>query len=122
LLAPRRAISCDGGAGIALADPDALRQILLILIDNAIRHTPDDAAIEVTATGAGATVALTVCDADPGIAPHVRPFLFERFYRADSARTGDGAGLGLPIARALAEAQGGHSRSRARPAWGAPSP
>ncbi len=117
-LAPHRAIACAAAGEVALADPDALRQILLILLDNAIRHTPAGTAIGVTTAARGATVALTVRDDGPGVPPEVRPLLFERFYRADSARTGDGAGLGLPIARALVEAQGGTIAVESAPGQG----
>ncbi len=111
LLAPSRAIVCaalpDWPAVAALGDPDALRQILLILLDNAIKYTPESAAIEVAASIRDKRIILAVRDGGPGIPPAVLPHLFERFYRADSARTSGGAGLGLAIARALAEGQGG---------------
>lgn len=110
MLAPRRALACSGPAArdlAALGDPDALRQILLILLDNAIKHTPASAEIRLTGAARDGRVSIVVCDTGPGIAPDVLPHLFERFYRADSARSGDGAGLGLAIARALVEGQGG---------------
>lgn len=107
--------------GAALADPTRLRQVLLILLDNAVRHTPPGGSVTVStartpidghqpALGGrrASLVEISVADTGSGIAPEHLPRLFERFYRVDSARGGEGgAGLGLAIARALVEAQGG---------------
>lgn len=107
LLAPRRALACSSPQVAALGDPDALKQIVLILVDNAVKHTPATADIQITGGATAREVTLTVRDRGPGIPQEVRAHLFERFYRADAARTGGGAGLGLAIAAALIEAQGG---------------
>jgi two-component system OmpR family sensor kinase len=107
-LAPRRAITAEGSDALAvLADRDALKQVLLILLDNARVHTPASAAIRVTTRVADARVAITIQDAGPGIAPNLLPHIFERFYRGDPSRSSGGAGLGLAIAKELIEAQGG---------------
>ena len=97
------------GAGAAWADAARLRQVLLILLDNALRHTPRGGRITLTARVEGQRVRLTVADTGVGIAPEHLPRIFERFYRAAQAReaTGEGAGLGLAIAKALVEAQRG---------------
>lgn len=107
LLAPRRALACSSPQVAALGDPDALKQVLLILVDNAVKHTPDTASIQITGSATAREVLIAVRDTGLGIAPAIREHLFERFYRADVARTGGGAGLGLAIAAALVESQGG---------------
>lgn len=110
LLAPKRAIDYTppaAGAALVRADRDALKQIVLILLDNALKHTPPGATIALDATAEAGRVVIAVRDTGPGIPPDARAHLFERFYRADMARTRGGTGLGLAIARALAEAQGG---------------
>jgi len=109
----------SGASGTVWADPARLRQVLLILLDNALRHTPAGGRVRVEARPQGQVVHLAVVDTGVGIALAHLPHLFERFYRADAARgdgrDGDGgSGLGLPIAKALVEAQGGeiHLTSR----------
>ncbi|MFR9777002.1 sensor histidine kinase [Micromonospora sp. MS34] len=94
-----------------LADPDRLREILDNLFGNALRHTPGGATVTVTVSTSprGGEVNVAVADTGEGIAPEHLPHLFDRFYRADPARsraTG-GSGIGLSIARALAQAHGG---------------
>jgi signal transduction histidine kinase len=97
------------GALMVLADADRMGQVLGNLLDNAWRHTPAGGAVRVTVEGRRGSVRLSVSDTGEGIAaPHL-PHLFERFYRADTARDRQhgGSGIGLAIARALVEAQGG---------------
>ena len=90
------------------ADPERMAQVLGNLISNALRHTGSGGHITLAAAPAGDCVALTVADTGEGIAPEDLPFVFERFYRGDQARTTDGeSGLGLPIAKSLIEAHGG---------------
>ncbi|MBI2684146.1 MAG: HAMP domain-containing protein [Actinobacteria bacterium] len=92
----------------ALVDPARVEQILLILLDNALRHTPPRGSVEVrVGQRAPDSVFLAVVDTGEGIHPESVPFVFDRFYRADPSREGRGAGLGLAIARGLAEAHGG---------------
>lgn len=94
--------------GVALADVDRLRQVLLILLDNSMRYTPAGGQITLSAERRGQTVQIQVADSGSGIAPEHLPHVFERFYRADQARGVSGnVGLGLPIARGLIEAQHG---------------
>lgn len=85
----------------ALCDPDRTAQIIRILIDNALHHTPDGTAIEVSSTQADGRVTLNVADNGPGIAPEDIGRIFDRFHTGD--KTG-GTGLGLSIAKELAEA------------------
>jgi two-component system OmpR family sensor kinase len=106
LLDPARVIVCeDVHNETVIGDRDALRQVLLILVDNALRHTRG--AITVAAEAIGERVAIRVRDAGPGIAPEVLSHIFERFYRGENAPVGSNIGLGLAIAKALVEAQGG---------------
>jgi len=106
LLDPTRSITCDPlPDAVASGDPDALKQILLILIDNALKHTPGP--ITVTADAGDTSAAIRIQDSGPGIAPDVLPHLFERFYRGQAAADDTGVGLGLAIAKALVEAQEG---------------
>jgi signal transduction histidine kinase len=99
-------------AEIIFADRTALEQILLNLVENAIRHTSSGRiAIETTREGAG--VVLSVTDTGSGIPPEHLPRIFERFYRADSGRSREagGTGLGLAIVKHLVEAHGGSVRA-----------
>jgi signal transduction histidine kinase len=81
--------------------------VLLILLDNALKFTPEGGTITLKATKADRAAAIRIRDTGPGIAPEALPHIFERFYRSDEARTGSGAGLGLAIAQELIEAQQG---------------
>ncbi len=84
----------------AQADPERVRQVIRILLDNALTHTPEGTKITVTTYLSRRRAQLTVSDDGPGIAPRVQSRIFERFYTADSA---GGSGLGLAIARELAQ-------------------
>jgi signal transduction histidine kinase len=121
LLAPERSIGyappADAGVRVR-ANRDALKQIALILLDNALKHTPPGAAIELSAAVEHGQAAIAVRDNGPGLPPDVRAHLFERFYRADIARTRGGTGLGLAIAKALTEAQGGTIAAETSPGQG----
>jgi signal transduction histidine kinase len=91
------------------ADPHRIGQVLRNLFNNALEFTPHGGQITLTARLDGTWVCLEVSDSGPGIAPEQLPFVFERFYRADSsrARATGGAGLGLAIVKQLVEAHGG---------------
>jgi len=88
-----------------------LRQLLLILMDNALKHTPGGGAIHVRLSRSGNRVTLQVEDTGPGIDPKDLPQLFERFYRSTHDRGLVGGGLGLAIGRWIAEAHGGHIKA-----------
>lgn len=94
-------------------DPTRIAQVLHNLLSNAVRHTPADGTISVTATPTDGGIKISVSDTGAGIATEHLPRVFERFYRTDRARDRDsgGTGLGLSIARALVEAHGGTIRA-----------
>jgi signal transduction histidine kinase len=103
------------------ADEIRLMQVLSNLLANALRYTPAGGRITLTAAAAGDGVTLSVQDTGPGIAPDDLPHIFDRFYRADKARSdGEGeSGLGLAIARAVVEAHGGRIWAESEPGHGA---
>jgi signal transduction histidine kinase len=88
-----------------LGDPDRLEQVVENLVANALRHTPPGGHIELCGRAEHDAVVLTVADSGAGIAPEHLPYVFERFYKVDAARTRDanGSGLGLSIAKAIVE-------------------
>ena len=90
-------------------DPDRMEQVLTNLIDNALRHTPSGGSVTIRARG-DKTLLIEISDTGSGIPQEDLPFVFERFYKADKARTRGrvgGTGLGLAIARNIVEAHGG---------------
>lgn len=99
-----------GGVARLWADRQRLAQILNNLLDNALRHTPAGGSVVLAAAISGTEMVFTVSDDGDGIPAEHLPHLFERFYRADSARDRGrgGSGIGLAIAKALTEAHGGH--------------
>lgn len=95
--------------GTVWGDPTRLRQVLLILLDNALQHTPAGGSIKVVARPQPRHIQVEVHDTGNGIAAEHLPRIFERFYCVDPARTSgrNGTGLGLSIAKMLVEAQRG---------------
>jgi signal transduction histidine kinase len=93
----------------ARANPEKLQRVLFNLIQNAIRHTPADGSVVVRAEPVASGIEVEIADSGDGIAPEEREHVFTPFYRGgvDAARTGDGAGLGLAVSRAIVEAHGG---------------
>jgi signal transduction histidine kinase len=92
------------------ADSDRIIQVLINLLGNALRYTPEGGAVGVSAEREDGAVAFHIADTGVGIAPEHLPHLFERFYRVDKARSRalGGSGIGLTISRALVEAHDGH--------------
>jgi two-component system, OmpR family, sensor kinase len=88
----------------AACDRERVAQIMRILLDNALRHTPEGTGVTVSATRYNGAAELTVADTGPGLPAGARAKVFERFFTGDAAR---GAGLGLAIARELAERMDG---------------
>ena len=101
-------------------DRDALRRLFLILLDNAVKYTPAGGSLAVVVGAENGHVLGTVRDSGIGIAPEHLPHVFDRFYRADRARSraDGGAGLGLAIGRWIAEVHGGRLRVESEPQLG----
>jgi two-component system OmpR family sensor kinase len=105
---------------IVTGDPDRLTQAIAVLTSNAIRHTPEGSPIEIRVEDHGTAARIEVTDHGPGIPAQDLDLIFDRFYRADTARsraTG-GTGLGLSIAAALVEAHSGRIGVRSTPGLG----
>ena len=98
------------------ADQERVHQVVANLIENAVRHSPDDSAVVVSAHGNSDLVTIEVADEGPGIPENEAHRVFERFYRADAARssTEGGTGLGLAIARWIVDLHGGAIRAESR--------
>jgi len=116
----------DRGVGLAVdpapaevaGDPARLRQLVAILVDNAIRHAPSGSRVDVRVRRDGSDALLTVEDEGPGIRVEDLPRVFDRFYRAASA-PGGGTGLGLAIAAWIVERHGGRIGAANRESQGA---
>lgn len=102
-------LAAEGARHPVLADAEALRQILRNLFDNALRYAPRGSGVEVATRATGERVRMEVSDRGPGIPAAHRERVFERFYRADAARSREagGTGLGLSIVKHLVLAHGG---------------
>ncbi|MDF2975605.1 MAG: two-component regulator-sensor kinase [Actinomycetospora sp.] len=113
LLAPGLSVQVEGTPTPVDADPGRIAQVLANLLENARRHSPPDGTVRIAVSRDGPLAVLDVVDQGPGIPPADRERVFDRLVRLDDARTRDagGAGLGLPIARALARAHGGDLRA-----------
>jgi signal transduction histidine kinase len=98
----------NGGVRVE-ADPARVRQLLLILIDNALTHTPTGGKVSVGVIQRNGRARVTIADNGDGIPPADLPHIFERFYRADKARNREngGSGLGLAIAKWIVDAHKG---------------
>ncbi len=102
------AVNLASGAATVDADPGLLEQILVNLLENAVKYSPEGSAITVSSRRQGAMVAIAVADEGVGIAAEDLPRVFDSFFRAERGdRVTPGTGLGLAIARAFAEAMGG---------------
>jgi two-component system OmpR family sensor kinase len=131
-VAPERDVSLEvaEGAGelTVLADESRLRQVIGNLVTNALTHTPAGTPVGIRLASAGPEAVLEVIDSGPGLSQEQAERVFERFYRADSARTrraaragspASGAGLGLAIVAALVAAHGGRVEVASTPGEGA---
>jgi two-component system, OmpR family, sensor kinase len=105
---PTRQISLDAPDPVVVAgDRDHLRQAIANLVANALKHTPDGTALEVRAGIDGQTATIIIRDHGPGLTEEALAHVFDRFWQADTARVGSGAGLGLSIVSAIAHEHGG---------------
>jgi PAS domain S-box-containing protein len=108
-IAESRGITLTAGSAEDLVldvDPDRLTQVLVNLLDNAVRHTPDGGTVTLRGERRGDTAWLLVEDTGPGIPEHELLHVFERYWQAQRGTSG-GAGLGLAIAKGIVEAHGG---------------
>lgn len=112
--------TCEEGLALQ-ADPDRLKQVLLNLVDNAIKHTPDAGTVRVEATRSyNNFIRISVSDTGVGIPEKDLPYVFERFYRVDKSRSraNGGAGLGLSIASSIVQAHNGRVVVSSKPGEG----
>ena len=99
-------ISCSGEGQIC-ADPDLFERAVGNLLDNALRFTPENGSIQIALSKHDSDFEIAVSDSGCGIAPEHLPRVFDRFYRADSSRGSDGAGLGLALVKSIVDLHGG---------------
>lgn len=112
--------TCEEGLKLQ-ADPDRLKQVLLNLVDNAIKHTPDGGTVRVEATRSyNNFIRVSISDTGIGIPEQDLPYVFERFYRVDKSRSraNGGAGLGLSIASSIVQAHNGRVVVSSKPGEG----
>jgi len=102
-------ITCCGDGQI-YADPDLFERAVGNLVDNALRFTPKNGSIQIALAEHAAGFEIAVSDNGCGIAPEHLPRVFDRFYRAESSRGSDGAGLGLALVKSIVELHGGSAR------------
>jgi two-component system heavy metal sensor histidine kinase CusS len=99
-------ISCSGN-GQVYADPDLFERAVGNLLDNALRFTPENGSIQIALSQRDADFEVAVSDNGCGIAAEHLPRVFDRFYRAESSRSSDGAGLGLALVKSIVDLHGG---------------
>ena len=112
-------LGSDLAPAIAEGDPERLRQVVLNLLSNALRHTPSGGRIDVRTATQGGDAVLEVLDTGSGIAEEDLPHVFERFYRGRDAESSAGSGIGLAVASELVSAHGGTIEAANRPEGGA---
>jgi signal transduction histidine kinase len=99
----------DGGTFYVTSDPTLMQRMLFILIENAVKYTPENGSVTLDLRASGNDVIVGVTDTGIGIAPEDLPRVFDRFWRADKVRSREmgGTGLGLSIAKSIVEKSGG---------------
>jgi len=102
-------ISCSGDGQI-YADPDLFERAVGNLLDNALRFTPENGSIQIALSKQDGGFEVAVCDDGCGIAAEHLPRVFDRFYRAESSRGSDGAGLGLALVKSIVDLHGGSAK------------
>ena len=114
-------LTCDSGAAVTIDGNRArLKQVVVNLLDNAIKYTPAGGTVNVSVKSKHRRATLAVADNGPGIDPESLTHIFERFYRGDKARTrkSGGVGLGLSIARSICLAHSGELKVESFPGQG----
>ena len=106
------------GDAVVSGDADYLKQLYLILLDNAVKYTPPGGRIDVVGSLDGNSVSITVADTGIGIRPEDLSRIFDRFFRAENARSQEGVGLGLAIARQIVTQHGGGIKVDSAPSHG----
>ena len=118
--APDRSVTLDAPEPVVIAGDEVhLRQAIANLLTNALRHTPAGTPIEVGVRLSDGAAVLSVRDHGPGLAPEALAHVFDRFWQADEARVGSGAGLGLAIVASVAAEHGGTTTVANAPGGGA---
>jgi heavy metal sensor kinase len=97
---------------------DHLRRVMINLLGNAVKFTPEEGRIGIALESHNGTVKLRITDSGPGIAHEDLPFVFERFFRASSGRKESGKGLGLSLCREIVELHGGEITATNQPSGG----
>jgi two-component system heavy metal sensor histidine kinase CusS len=110
-------ISCSGDGQI-YADPDLFERAVGNLLDNALRFTPENGSIQIALSEHNTGFEVAVSDTGCGIAPEHLPRVFDRFYRAESSRSSDGAGLGLALVKSIVDLHGGSTVMESNPGRG----
>lgn len=114
-------LTCAGNAGVCVeGDRARLKQVVVNLLDNAIKYTPEGGAIMLSVRAQNGSAILEVADTGIGIPPQALPRIFERFFRVDSARSRQqgGAGLGLSIVKSICVAHHGRVEAASTPGQG----
>jgi two-component system sensor histidine kinase KdpD len=102
------------GAGVALGDPVLFEVALANVLENAIRYSPDGAAIALVSAAEAGQVVVRVTDEGPGVPEAELPKLFDKFYRGSQAKRMPGTGLGLSIVRGVMQGMGGQASAQLR--------
>ena len=110
-------INCTGDGQI-YADPDLFERVVGNLLDNALRFTPEHGLIRIEVSKHNSNFEVAVRDNGCGIAAEHLPRVFDRFYRAESSRSSDGAGLGLALVKSIVELHGGSAAIQSEPNHG----
>ena len=113
------AFDVHAGALPVMGDPDRLSQLFINVLDNAVKHSPRGATVVVNGEQQNGEVVVRIRDQGTGLQPGTERRLFARFWRGDNAAARSGAGLGLAIAQAIAQAHGGSIDARNAPGGGA---
>ncbi len=107
------------GIPMIYVDTVMIEQVLINLLENALRYTPEGSPLEIMAEASSIAVEISVADKGPGIPKGIENQLFEKFYRVQREAAQSGVGLGLAICRAIIEAHGGSIQAQNRPTGGA---